>query len=652
MKKVEIVLKKNFKLYKCEKGATLLIYLFILGAVSVLAFSALKMTTLNLKTSESFKGSKEAFYSAEVGLDLAVNSIIKQFEGLVPYTTSADNPGSDADGFITVENYRNHSIKYRITNPVEKFLYQSSVGNSFIYHYAHTYDIEGISNSLTSSTSETIKEKIRVLETPLVQYFIFFGQSGNGADLELFPAPPLNMWGRVHSNGNIYIGSERTTINHRNYDDQGNLSPHLLSASGKIVTRRKHSAQSYNNTVFIKTSSSGSTFNPVLALPPVIDSNNESEQEALFNDFVLVNEPQFTTPSRDLITRGAFYEQRAKSPGRDTIDGIIITGTGGLGPGKIEISVSRPSLTNVTNLIELGETSSGTNINGLPLPIIREQEDAFGDCREGDRIVDTTDIDINALERWYVAYLEDLGLSLGGEGIMIYASRSPDSDFTNQSGNMQAIRLVANDIARSVPELLDETTIATDNPMYVQGDFNTINTKGVALISDAFNILSNNFRNHFNGTYDFSGPPDPGPNRIPPNGGKFCGINTTQLLFFYQGTETTVNAAIFSGNVHDRTTDGDGVHVYPRFHEFWYTTRFPSQFGRNGNRPSDLNILGSFINLWTSKQAKSEFCRAGGDCYSAPTRNWGWDLRFQDPNFWPPFIPSVFSVERVGFIEK
>ena len=58
MKKVGIVLKKNFKLYKCEKGATLLIYLFILGAVSALAFSALKMTTLNLKTSESYKGSK------------------------------------------------------------------------------------------------------------------------------------------------------------------------------------------------------------------------------------------------------------------------------------------------------------------------------------------------------------------------------------------------------------------------------------------------------------------------------------------------------------------------------------------------------------------------------------------------------------------
>ena len=68
--------------------------------------------------------------------------------------------------------------------------------------------------------------------------------------------------------------------------------------------------------------------------------------------------------------------------------------------------------------------------------------------------------------------------------------------------------------------------------------------------------------------------------------------------------------------------------------------------------PAPLHILGSFVNLWTSVQAKSEWCPAGGDCYSAPTRNWGWDVRFQDPDFWPPFIPSVFSVERVGFLEK
>jgi len=75
--------------------------------------------------------------------------------------------------------------------------------------------------------------------------------------------------------------------------------------------------------------------------------------------------------------------------------------------------------------------------------------------------------------------------------------------------------------------------------------------------------------------------------------------------------------------------------------------------GPNRKPPPPLNILGSFVNLWTSVQAKSEWRSArDGDTYSAPTRNWGWDVRFQDPDFWPPFIPSVFSVERVGFLEK
>jgi hypothetical protein len=410
-----------------------------------------------------------------------------------------------------------------------------------------------------------------------------------------------------------------------------------MSASGKITTRHKHSGRAFDNTVFVKTSNTGTSFSPVEAIPPSMDSSNEVEEEARFNGFVLVNQPQFTTPSRDLIKRGEYYETRSKNPGHKDIDGITITGTGGLGYGKIEVTVSKPTVTNVTDLIRSGRTMSGKMISGLPSPIIRETRNAFQDCRERGRKVDTTDIDLNALQRWYKGYLSDLSLNFGGKGIMIYASRSPDADFANQDGGLQAIRLVRNDKYRSSSQLLDETTLATDNPIYVQGDFNSINTKGVAIISDAFNILSNDFKNHY-----------PNYGRIPPNGGKVCGgwINNYWLHRLFRGSKTTFNGAVFTGNVHDRTSDGDGVHVYPRLHEDWHQCCLG-----NVNR-SALNILGSFVNLWSSVQAKSEWRHAGGDSYNAPARNWGWDVRFQDPEFWPPFIPSVFSVERVGFLSK
>lgn len=624
-----------------ERGIALIVYLFVLATMSALAVAAIQITNLGLLTSESYRTGQKAFYSAEVGLDLAVNAIVEEFEDLVPYTTSLDDPNADADGFITVENYRDYKVRYKVTNPLKKYLYQSSVGSSFIFHHAHTYDIEATATSLKDSSREFLKERIRILETPLVQYFMFYGQTGGGADLELFPGPEMNMWGRIHSNGDIYIGSSGdgrggfSRINLRNYDDQGNLSPHLMSASGKITTQFKHSGQSFDNTVFVKTSNEGTTFSPTEALPPTIDKSNESEQESRFNDYVLVNEPKFVTPSISLIERGGFYEKRAKNPKTNKIDSIIITGMGGLGIENIEVSVSRPTLTNVTDLIKTGRTMSGNFVPGLPFPIIQETRNAFEDCREDDRSVDTTDIDINALQRWYVAYLASQGLSLGGNGILVYTSRSPDSSFTNHNGNLQAIRLVRIDRFHSIPELLDETTLVTDNPLYVQGDFNSINTKGVALVSDAFNILSNDFVNHY-----------PGYGSIPPNGGKVCGYGQEVLFYYFRGSETTVNAAIFTGNVHNRVTDGDGAHVFPRFHEWWHVKpNFPY-------KASVLNILGSFINLWTSKQANSEWCPAGGDCYSAPIRNWGWDVRFQDPNFWPPFVPSVFSVEIVGFLEK
>jgi hypothetical protein len=603
-----------------EQGNTMLVYLFVLAAMAAVAIAALQTITLNLETSQAHKKGKNAFYSAEVGLDLAVNSIIDDFEDLVPYTESADDANADSDGFLTVSNYRNYEVKYKITNPLDEFLYQTVVGNTIIYHYAYTYDIEAQSNSSKDSSSETVNEQVRILETPLVQYFIFYGQSGNSADMELFPGPDMNSWGRIHSNADIYIGSSSfNQISLRNYDEDDNLSPHSMTASGNIYTYAKDTGVDYADTVFVKTTSTGTTFDPNEALSESITSSNEITEEARFNNYVLVNEEPYTTPSKDLFDRGGFYEQRSEEPGKSTIDGMTIIGTGGLGTG-IQVFVSRPSLTDVTALVLAGQDSSGDAIAGLPLPAIQETDDAFQDCRENDRDVDTTDIDLYSLGLWYEGYLEDLGLTLAGDGMLIYVSRSPDDTFTNDGADFQAIRLITID-STSSPQVSDETTLATDNPIYIHGDFNTVDTKGVALIGDAVNILSNAF------------------------GNKQCGISFSNLVRNHSASNTTVNAALFAGHV-PTSTDGStysgGVHTYPRLHEDW--TR------RTNGATKALNINGSFINLWDSEQARGEWC-LGGDCYSGPTRNWGWDVKFQDPDYWPPFIPSIFSVERVGFLE-
>jgi hypothetical protein len=617
------MMKTHLKLIRRERGSTLVVYMFVLAAMAAVAIASLQTITLNLETAHSHKKGKNAFYSAEVGLDLAVNDIISDFENLIPYTESADDSSADGDGYINVADYRNYAVKYKITNPLEPYLYQTVVGNTIIYHYAYTYDIEAQSTSNKDSSRETVNEQIRILETPLVQYYVFYGQEGNSADMELFPGPDMNSWGRIHSNGDIYIGSSsNNTIRLRNYDDDGNLSPHSMTAAGNIYTYEKHDHDDYANTVEVKTVGTGTTFisSETETVTGEINSTNESTEESRFGNYVLVNEEPYSTPDKDLFKRSAFYEQRSLDPQKTTIDGITIIGTGGLGAGNIEVTVSRPTSTDVTDLILAGEYSSGNAVPGLPMPIIRETDNAFQDCREGDRDVDTTDIDLYALGLWYEAYLADQGLTLAGDGILIYTSRSPDNTFTNSGSDLEAIRLISMD-ATSSPQLVDETTLATDNPVYIHGDFNTVDTHGVALIGDAMNILSNILVT------------------------KPCGISWSTLYNNYGASTTTVYAALFAGHVPtsaDGTVYSGGLHTYPRLHEDWTQ--------RTWNPTRTLNIIGSFINLWDSDQADGVWC-IGGDCYSGPQRNWGWDVRFQDPDFWPPFIPSIFSVERVGFLE-
>ena len=37
--------------------------------------------------------------------------------------------------------------------------------------------------------------------------------------------------------------------------------------------------------------------------------------------------------------------------------------------------------------------------------------------------------------------------------------------------------------------------------------------------------------------------------------------------------------------------------------------------------------------------------------YQPPQRNFGWDPGFLDPSYWPPYCPSAYGVERVGWLE-
>jgi hypothetical protein len=168
--------------------------------------------------------------------------------------------------------------------------------------------------------------------------------------------------------------------------------------------------------------------------------------------------------------------------------------------------------------------------------------------------------------------------------------------------------------------LPDDVTVASENPVYIQGDYNsggpsgsvvsnTANSssplsafddptapgytrKACAVLGDSVNILSNNWND----------------------------ANSTSSVTSRVATNTTINAGIFSGNV-PTNYYGDGAYSggaenFPRFLENWSS--------------QCLTYYGSMVCLFVSQQGNGTW--GASNVYSPPTRRWFFDQNFlQNP---------------------
>jgi hypothetical protein len=221
--------------------------------------------------------------------------------------------------------------------------------------------------------------------------------------------------------------------------------------------------------------------------------------------------------------------------------------------------------------------------NAVLLPPGTLTEVSMYDAREGQNI-SVTEVDM--------ALLNSSGF-FPANGL-IYAYRT-DASAAQPNG----IRLA------NASELAAPLTVVSEDPVYVMGDYNTVDKKGAAVISDAVNLLSN--------AWDDS----KGPGSLP------------------SASDTTYNMAMITGNV--RTPDGGGNYSggfenLPRFHESWSGVT--------------ATIRGAFANLYESLIGTSPW-QYGGDVYRAPLRDWRYDPDLLDPANLPPFTPNAVYVRRV-----
>lgn len=372
-------------------------------------------------------------------------------------------------------------------------------------------------------------------------------------DLELFPGPNMTFSGRIHSNHDIYLGCNNTLTIDSGY----------LRSSGKIFNRRKDNGAVPGGTVDIK--EAGSVPAVFFAMAG-LDSDSPTwtaESQTRWNGTVqsgVHGVTKLTAPAVGSIQAGGYYDNNA--------DIKIVNGT---------ITKSGVGLVEGTD-IPPGTISTTTT---------------FYNNREG-KWVKMTEIDLAKLgggNYGGVTYSNQLSGSNG----LIYATRN------DAGSNQPGIRLInGSEIKRA-----DGLTVVSDDPLYIQGDYNTstnnITKKPTAIICDALNILSNN--------WDDS--------------------NSSSSLSNRIATATNVNTAFIAGI--DTTTSGNyngGLENYPRLHETW--------------SGKELRIRGSFVALWNSEIATGAW-HYGAPQYKAPIRNWDYDTDFQSGTM-PPFTPWAVEV--------
>ncbi len=533
-----------------EKGIALAI---VLGFVLLLAIAAASfmLTSLSeIKMVRRQNDSTRAFYLAEAGVESAVTAIKALYAlGSIPTDSElrAISP-PDLSGFGSeIEDYFEFTNDYQVEPGIPYFdtiqfgIYEGLQGE--IRPITITSHVRGTTFNLVRGVVQTVEVQF----IPMFQFGVFYEE-----DLEILPGVNMTFIGRVHTNGNLYVGAGSAVW----FDA-------YTTAAGDIFHDRKDDPGNVGNGP-VRFKDAEGVYQEMFQAGVWLDSRREewlTESQTRWSGMVKSQDHDVS-------------ELRLPMPVADEPHDIIERANPEDSP-----ELAKEKYYNKAGLKIVDGVA--TNKNGFPVTLeegILTARSMY-DYREGETIT-ITEIDIGALRE---------------------SGQSPSNGilYASETGSDKAIRL-ANGSALPSGGL----TVASDNPIYIQGDYNTVNKKPASVLTDAINILSNN--------WDDANSTEPLPHRI--------------------AESTTVNCAFVTGNTETEVGSyNGGLENLMRFLEKW------------GGKT--LTYSGSLVDLWYSEQATGAWYY-GDPYYTAPIRDWSYDTAFSDPANAPPGIPSVYVVEK------
>ena len=411
--------------------------LIIMLLLTGLGLAALSSSSLDLLTMRSHKKGKEAFYAAEGGIVYGV----KELDSLLATTLSplpAQLTAITAPS-ISGFNFDNFSVAAAGSATVVRITTGPYAGlNSNSTPYTVTVQASGTDpDSGTIRLAQSLEDQL----VPLFQFGVLYND-----DLEIFPGPRMNFNGRIHSNGDLYIGGRATFASR-------------VTSAGNIFRCRKDNPSNCDSAQ-IRTPSGDLLDLTYDHTDPDWVSRAYSDWGGFVQDSAhgvgQLNIPVGTSNPADLIKRG------------DTIDPTVSSESQALKDSRLYWKADLRILEDGAGNFN-AYNKAGADVTASLAPGAFTSA-SFYDYRENKTV---TALEINC---------NNLGASVPANGIL-YVSR-----FQDTSGGLEGVRLTN---CSTLPP--GGLTVASDNPIYVRGHYNIFTKKGAAIMGDAVTFLSNSW---------------------------------------------------------------------------------------------------------------------------------------------------------------
>lgn len=529
-----------------ERGMAALVALLLVGMLTLIGLAALSTSDDEVQVAGNKWQETKAFYAAESGLDKAVSELMAH------YDTANSVPGTMPSGSDDVNNC---DVTFNTVDEGAPSPQVIAAGaQAGLHALVKKFSVNATANNTSDNASVTLKETFEFAVCPLFQFAVFYGN-----DLEIAPGPNMTLLGRVHSNGNLWIQAGNSL-----------KMDSYVTSSGDILHGRKGPGSVDNGDVQIK------------------DGAGAYKSMKIGSDWL---EHGYSKWYDSSVAR---WNGRVQDSDHGQGE-LKVPISGGGDPHKlIERAASNPdSYENKATLKFINgnafqlQSGSWVDVTAAMTAagVITYTSNKFTDQREG-KVADVTDVDMAKL--YSTGYAPT-------NGVIYFSDKRAGEDFP-------ALRL------KNGTELGASLTVASENPVYTVGNFNSTKKKPAAIMADAYTCLS--------GSWDDA---------------KSALAKTDRAA-----SNTTVNVCYATGNVNTTsTTYNGGFENLLRFLEDWT------------NKTNTWS--GSAVCLWNSTQATGTW---NGTYYTPPGRAWSYDSMLDDPANIPPETPVIRVFHRTGWAQE